>query len=87
MFLKINHHHAYVNQKIDMLQVKTENTWLHLSVKVLPDSKFHGANMGPTWVLSALDGPHVGPINLAIGAHFEVTGVDIWTGLTKIFML
>ena len=31
-----------------------------------PDSKVHGANMGPTWVLSAQDGPHVGPVNLAI---------------------
>ena len=29
-----------------------------------PDSKVHGANMGPTWVLSAPDGPHVGPMNL-----------------------
>ena len=29
-------------------------------------SKDHGANMGPTWVLSAWDGPHVGPMNLAI---------------------
>ena len=29
------------------------------------DSKVHGANMGPTWVLSAPDGPHVGPMNLA----------------------
>ena len=33
---------------------------------VTPDSKVHGANMGPTWVLSAPDGPHVGPMNLAI---------------------
>ena len=31
-----------------------------------PDSKVHGFNMGPTWVLSAPDGPHVGPMNLAI---------------------
>ena len=31
-----------------------------------PDSKVHGANMGPTSVLSAPDGPHVGPMNLAI---------------------
>ena len=31
-----------------------------------PDSKVHVANMGPTWVLSAPDGPHVGPMNLAI---------------------
>ena len=33
-----------------------------------PDSKVHGANMGPTWVLSAPDGPHVGPMNFAIWA-------------------
>ena len=32
----------------------------------IPDSKARGANMGPTWVLSAPDGPHVGPMNLAI---------------------
>ena len=30
-----------------------------------PDSKVHGANMGPALVLSAPDGPHVGPMNLA----------------------
>ena len=28
------------------------------SFKSNPDSKVHGANMGPTWVLSAPDGPH-----------------------------
>ena len=31
-----------------------------------PDSNVHGANIGPTWVLSAPGGPHIGPINLAI---------------------
>ena len=31
-----------------------------------PDSKVHGANMGPTWVLSAPDGPHISPMNFAI---------------------
>ena len=31
-----------------------------------PDSKVHGANMGPIWDLSAPDGPHVGPMDLAI---------------------
>ena len=31
-----------------------------------PDSKVHGANKGPNWVLSARDGPNVGPMNLAI---------------------
>ena len=32
----------------------------------IPDSNVHGANMGPTWVLSSPCGPHVGPVNLAI---------------------
>ena len=36
----------------------------------IPDSKVRGANMGPTWVLSAPDGPHVGPMNLAIRGGF-----------------
>ena len=33
---------------------------------MIADSKVHGANMGPTWVLSAPDGPLVGHMNLAI---------------------
>ena len=31
-----------------------------------PDSQDHGANMGPTWVLSAPGGPHVSLMHLAI---------------------
>ena len=31
-----------------------------------PDSKVHGAYMGPTWSRQDPGGPHVGPINLAI---------------------
>ena len=34
----------------------------------VPRSKVHGANMGPTCVLSAPDGPHAGPMNLA---HYD----------------
>ena len=32
----------------------------------IPDSKVHGANMGSTWVLSAPDGHHIDPMNLAL---------------------
>ena len=39
---------------------------LIISHKMIPGSKIYWANMGPTWVLSAPVGPHVGPINLAI---------------------
>ena len=30
-----------------------------VQISMFPDSKVHGPNMGPTWVLSAPDGPHV----------------------------
>ena len=45
-----------------------------------PDNKVHGANMGPTWVLSAPDGRHVGPMNLAIrdGRKFLCSGSGAW---------
>ena len=36
-----------------------------------PDNKVWGANIGPTWVLSAPDGPHIGPMNLAIREGME----------------
>ena len=48
----------------------TNNVWGIVCQKH-PDSKVHGANRGPTWVLSAPDGPHVGPINLAIRASIK----------------
>ena len=41
------------------------------SDKDTPDSKVHGANMGPTWVMSAPDGPHVGHMNLAIKDNMD----------------
>ena len=34
--------------------------------KAIPDSKVHGVNMGPTWVMSAPGGPHISPVILAI---------------------
>ena len=37
-----------------------------LETGAFPGSKVHGASMGPTWVLSAPDEPHVVPMNLAI---------------------
>ena len=36
----------------------------------VPDSKVHGTNMGPTWVLSAPGGPHIGPMSLVIWVCF-----------------
>ena len=38
----------------------------HTKKHLNPESKGHGANMGPTWVLSAPGGTHVDPMTLAI---------------------
>ena len=51
-------------------QLRTDYSSMNVSViashKDVLDSRIHGANMGPTWVLSAPDGTHVDPMNLAI---------------------
>ena len=39
---------------------------IRLLLGTYPDSKVCVANMGPTWVLAAPGGPHVGPMNFAI---------------------
>ena len=42
-----------------------------------PDSKVHGVHLGPTRVLSAPDGPHVGLMNLAIiRGHFQINFLE-----------
>ena len=45
-------------------QISAQDTLL--ASRVIPDNKVHGANMGPTWVLSSPGGPHVGPMKLAM---------------------
>ena len=62
-----------------------EMTWHSWDINVMrlpcsynyPDSKVHGANMGPTWVLSAPGGPHVGPMNLAIREMLFLCGREV----------
>ena len=39
---------------------------MFLRIYAIPDSKVHGANMGPIWGRQDPGGPHVGPMNLAI---------------------
>ena len=46
------------------------NELIHAISRRYPDSKFHGANMGPTGVLAVPDGPHVGPMNFAIRINY-----------------
>ena len=57
----------------DLITYEWRHHLLNIFVNIYhanPNSKVHGANMGPTWVLSVPDGPHVGPMNLAIRELF-----------------
>ena len=45
---------------------------------IIPDSKVHGAHMGPIWGRQVPGGPHVGPMNFAI-----CDGIDIWVCFQK----
>ena len=63
------------NEKHSSVIPKLEFSWTiitwqetHISAILIlnTDSKVHGAKMRSTWVLSGPEGPHVGPMNLAI---------------------
>ena len=41
-----------------------------LCIQAFPDSKVHGANVGPTWDRQDPGGPHVGPMNFVIWVLF-----------------
>ena len=43
-----------------------------MSRSLYPDSRFHGANMGPTWGRQDPGGPHVGHMNLDIWVREEI---------------
>ena len=45
---------------------------LQVSGYSIPDSKVHGANMGPIWGRQDPGGPHVGPINFAIWDYMQL---------------
>ena len=72
---------AIVCECISFWYIMDQNLWLHQHLAYLhltPDSKVHGANMGPTWVLSAPDGPHIGPMNFVIRDPIPFHLGDIW---------
>ena len=58
--------HIYLKGNIAFLMNISQQFVSNCYVENNPDSKVHGSNMGPTWVLSAPDGPHIGPMNLGI---------------------
>ena len=44
-----------------------------------PDSKIHGANMGPIWGRQDPGGPHVGPMNFAIWDWMRAKDIAVHT--------
>ena len=46
-----------------MAALYVNQVWL---LEGFPDSKIHGANMGPIWGRQDPGGPHVGPMNFVI---------------------
>ena len=61
--------YVYIYHIVRLIVTSEKKTFQLNEILCIPDSKVHGANMGPTsptWVVSALDGPHIGPMNLAI---------------------
>ena len=84
-------HLEVVHQKMRTTDAPTSNQfqWLDLMIghqhstpsnghQGYSDSKDYGANMGPTWVLSAPDGLHVDPMNFAIRVHVLLAWIVIF---------
>ena len=69
------HGNMYFVSFSDTKRVQILSSWK----KDPPDSKVRGANMGPTWVLSAPDVPHVGPMNLAIWAVYPTESMSYFS--------
>ena len=63
-FLQWATDHSLINLDDLLVSDTCRRPQLYITINI-PESKVHGANMGPTWVLSAPDGPHIGPMNLA----------------------
>ena len=67
-----------------LVVIVTWHAYFH-TIRSVPDSKVHEANMGPTCVLSAPDGQHVGPMNLAIrGVPGACITTAVWRCSTPI---
>ena len=92
----INYYHTMGGQWLTK-SPKSMMTWSRLSLKwlicecgnlvdmniTLPDSKVHGANMGPIWGQQDPVGPHVDPMNFAIWVTIMLVGGSHFTGMTQ----
>ena len=59
---------------------------VHTNMKI-PDSKVHGANLGPIWGRQEPGGPHVGSINIAIWESTRIFFEYQWTEISLLLHL
>ena len=59
----------------------------HVPILGAPDSKVHGANMGPIWGRQGSAAPHVDSMNFAIWGLFENTGMNLLLLLKLVHIL
>ena len=57
---------AQMSIQITLASPEAADWWWVIITILYPDSKDHGANMGPIWGRQDPGGPHVGPMNFAI---------------------
>ena len=76
-YINVIHMYRHVNYLIKHILKMLYSTEIYMSqitkcvLHSNPDSKAHEANMGPTWVLSAPDGPNVGRIYVGVQGMAE----------------
>ena len=63
-----------MTQLAEILPHRRKGPFYHIQSITIPDSKVHGANMGPIWGRQDPGGPHVGPMNFAICDGYWGTG-------------
>ena len=57
-YISVLHTVLYPSYDMSLTIVLTQLPRIFKLTNRYPDSKVHGANMGPTWILSVPDGPH-----------------------------
>ena len=74
----------YLGDSINRYFFDVDGLFSVIGIHVYPDSKIHGANIGPTWVLSAPRGPHVDPMNLAIRVNHLIHAAFLEPGVVSL---
>ena len=61
-----------------IIQMNINQRKKHCHNKITPDSKVHGADMGPIWGRQDPGGPHIGPMNFAIWDFIQSNESNHW---------